>query len=65
MRVVSSFANSIATPIPYFREDVIPRLTAAAVEAMTEETFASRPFAWRGRAPIMRNLVLLESEKET
>jgi epoxyqueuosine reductase len=58
-------SGTIATPIPYFCEDVILRLRAADVEAMTEEAFAARPFAWRGRAPIMRNLVLLESEKET
>ena len=53
-------SGSIVTPIPYFKENTISRLTGEYVESLDDEAFAARPFAWRGRAPIMRNLALFE-----
>ncbi len=49
------------TPIRYFREKRINRLTPQALEAMSEEEFSERAFAWRGRAVIQRNLTLKEA----
>ncbi|MBO5111714.1 MAG: epoxyqueuosine reductase [Clostridia bacterium] len=55
--------GAIRTPIPYFLEDTISRLTKDYVESLTDGEFNARPFAWRGKAPILRNLELLEREK--
>lgn len=52
------------TPIPFFRESLLPTVTAAEVEAMPKEQFQQRAFAWRGRACILRNLQLLEAPPE-
>lgn len=49
------------TPVPYFREHRLLRLDTAALDAMTEDEFASRAYAWRGRAVIRRNLTLYEA----
>lgn len=46
------------TPIPFFREGRLVRLSPEALQAMPEEEFQSRAFSWRGRAPLMRNLSL-------
>lgn len=45
------------SPRPHYR------LTAAAVEAMDDDAFARRAYAWRGRQTILRNLRLLEGDK--
>ena len=50
------------TPIPFFREQLRPYLTAADVAEMDEDIFAARAYAWRKRACIMRNLELLEKD---
>ena len=52
------------TPIPFFREDRIPFLTAEDAERMTEEEFGKRAYAWRGRKTILRNLRLLEGKED-
>ena len=50
--------TAVCAPLPGFTVDRIPHLTAAIVEAMDDDTFARRAFAWRGRAVILRNLRL-------
>jgi len=50
------------TPLAAFRQDRLHRLTAAEIEAMDDQTFSRRAYAWRGRAVILRNLRLLEKE---
>ena len=59
--VAARRAGSIFSPIPYFREKTIPRLTVRTLEEMSDEEFHSRAYAWRGRGPILRNLRLLEA----
>ena len=50
------------TPISDFREDLIPSLTPADLEGLTNRTFREkyghRAFAWRGPAVLRRNLAL-------
>lgn len=55
--------GSIRTAIPYFKENTVSRLTRNYVEGLSDAEFAARPFAWRGKAPILRNLDLLERNK--
>lgn len=50
------------TPIAFFKEALIPQLTAESLEAMSEDDFNSRAYAWRGRKTILRNLRLLSEE---
>jgi epoxyqueuosine reductase len=52
------------TPIPYFREERLTRVDTALLDGMTDEAFASRAYAWRGRAVIRRNAALFEKEQE-
>ena len=52
------------TKLPYFTEDVISSLTVELLDSMTDEEFYSRPFSWRGRDVIRRNLTLPSAEKE-
>ena len=47
------------TPISFFREDRITRLTSDLLAEMSKEEFQSRAFAWRGRKTVERNLRLL------
>lgn len=51
--------------VPFFRERRIPQLCATQLEAMDEDTFAARAYAWRGRAVIARNLALHEECSDT
>lgn len=52
------------TPLPEFREDLCARLTKAQLEGLSNKAFrrdyAHRAFAWRGIAPLLRNLSLQE-----
>ncbi len=48
------------TPIPFFYANRMPDPDAATVRAMSDEAFARRAFAWRGRETVLRNLTLLE-----
>lgn len=52
------------TKIAFFREDLIPHLTADILSKMSEKEFSERAFAWRGKATVERNIALLEQEKE-
>ena len=46
------------TPISYFREKRLRRLDLPALEAMSDEDFSDRAYAWRGRGVIRRNIEL-------
>ena len=51
------------TPVKFFYENRTPYLTRAALEKMSDEEFAKRAYAWRGRAVIERNLKLFEKNE--
>lgn len=53
------------SPIPYFHEALLPHLTIKALDAMTDEEFSARAYAWRGRPTVRRNLLLLEETSGT
>ncbi len=66
MRAIAD--RSILSPIPYFSEQTLPHLTSNILDAMSEEEFSRRAYAWRGRDTIRRNLILMEdhrTKKET
>ena len=48
------------TAVPYFRENRQIRLDTAALEAMTDQEFSARAYAWRGKNTIRRNLAIME-----
>ena len=50
------------TPLSYFREQRLSCLGEAEITAMSDEAFASRAYAWRGRAVITRNCRLFEEK---
>ena len=53
------------TPIPFFRESLIPNLETKTLAEMSAEAFSERAFAWRGRAVVERNLsYFVDDEKE-
>ncbi len=54
--------GTLITPIPYFRENRVEKLTSAVIEEMPDEEFKTRAFAWRGKKPLLRNLAILEEK---
>lgn len=54
------------TPLPEFRENLLPSLTLGELEGMSNKGFrkqyADKAFSWRGIAPLRRNLQLKASE---
>lgn len=54
------------TGIPEFKENLIPRLSAEDIDNLSDRAFrrkyANRAFAWRGVAPLKRNLHLTKEE---
>ena len=56
-------AGTLYTKIPYFREDLIPCPDLAALQRMSDEEFADRAYAWRGRQTICRNITIKEEEQ--
>lgn len=52
--------NAALTPLPEFREDLMPSLTLADLDGLSNKAFrrqyAARAFSWRGIAPLKRNL---------
>ena len=54
------------SPLPEFREDLTPSLTLADLEGLSNKAFrkqyAHKAFAWRGIAPLKRNLELREKD---
>jgi epoxyqueuosine reductase QueG len=57
-------AQGIDTPISYFREARNVRISTPLLNAMDNESFASRAYAWRGKAVIVRNTQLLEEHAD-
>ena len=51
------------TPIAFFREERIWRLSTDLINGMDADTFASRAYSWRKRETILRNLSILEEKK--
>lgn len=49
--------------IEFFKNGAISTLTAQSVEEMSDEEFNARPFSWRGRQTILRNLKLFEERR--
>ena len=54
--------KAASSPIDFFNENVISCLTVKTLENMTDEEFNSRPFAWRGKETIKRNVILWEND---
>lgn len=55
--------HAACTPLSGFAADRIPHLTVAAAETMDDAEFSRRAYAWRGRAVILRNLHLFETNE--
>ena len=51
--------NPNKTPVKFFYEQRIPRLTREILDSMDDEEFSRRAFAWRKRKTIERNLDIL------
>ena len=56
--------NTIETPIPFFKEELLSHLTYRQIRDMSAADFSSRAYAWRGREVILRNLKILEERNE-
>ena len=56
--------GGVDTPIRYFREARLSRVDTARLDAMTDEEFSARAYAWRGRAVIRRNAAFAENTHE-
>ena len=54
--------NPELTPIDFFYRERIDELTSDILNAMSDEEFKRRAFAWRGRKTVERNLGYFESE---
>lgn len=55
--------GSIVSPIAFFHEKRITRLSIDTIREMPDEEFAARAFSWRGRDVLYRNLAILEGEE--
>lgn len=53
-------AGTLYTRIPYFLEDLLPAPDLSAIDSMSDEDFARRAYAWRGRNTIKRNVKIKE-----
>ena len=58
--VAARRAGTLYTQIPYFLEDLLPAPDTATIDSMSDEDFARRAYAWRGRNTIQRNLKIKE-----
>lgn len=56
--------GTIFSPIPFFSQNTLPRLTAERLDGMSEQDFSRRAYAWRGRDTVSRNVVWHEQRKE-
>lgn len=52
------------TPIPFFKESLIPKLDRKILAEMNDEAFSERAFAWRGRAVVERNLSCFDGDQK-
>lgn len=59
--------KAMATHLPEFQQDLLPSLTADMLEGLSNREFTARfgrrAFAWRGKAPLLRNLALHSQEQ--
>jgi epoxyqueuosine reductase len=55
-------SDPAVTPIEYFHRERLTRVSLSDINAMTDEQFARRAYAWRGRKVITRNLAAVEGE---
>ena len=56
--------NPMLTPIEFFYRDRIPCLTAEILDAMSDDEFNKRAFAWRKRKTVERNIEILMGENQ-
>ena len=56
--------GSIVTPIPFFHQKRMSRLSSQVLNGMDDETFQRRAFAWRGKATVERNVAILEEKNK-
>lgn len=56
--------GTIYTDIPFFNRNTLPHLTPDALDAMSDEDFRRRAYAWRGREVIRRNLILKQDQTD-
>ena len=56
--------NASFTDIDYFKTDVITLLDRKTLDGLSDEELSARPFAWRGRSVISRNVDLYENRNE-
>ena len=61
-RVCPHNVSPLVTPIEFFKKDNIFHLTREMLDAMSDEEFSARAFAWRKRATVERNLDVLEKK---
>ncbi len=50
------------TEVEFFRQDRIPYLTSDILMNISDDEFALRAFAWKGKGCVMRNVEILENE---
>ena len=55
--------NAKLSEIEYFKSGVITRLTRDVLDHMSDEEFMTRPFSWRGRGVIERNIGYFEKKE--
>ncbi len=55
--------NPKTTPVEFFSEARIPKLTRAILDEMSDEEFAKRAYAWRAKKTILRNIEILEEDE--
>ena len=53
--------HTIESPIPFFREQHLARLSTTLLEEMPDDVFAERAYAWRGKHTVLRNAELMEA----
>ena len=53
------------TPIEFFHKDRIVRLDSSYVGSIGKDEFKNRAFAWRGKAPLLRNLEYYERRTDS
>ena len=56
--------GTIDTPIPYFKENRLLKLTPETVKSMDKETYAAYAFGWRPKDVMLRNLRIMEEKND-
>ena len=56
--------NASFTPIEFFKNDIITLLDKKALDSLSDEEFKKRPFSWRGRGVILRNIEIYEGSQK-